>query len=47
MPTPETLHYRTKDGPKDGTADYIFEFMTLPSGGERAYIVRQTSLSRP
>lgn len=37
MPTPETLHYRTKDS----AADYVFEFVTLPSGGERAYIVRQ------
>ena len=39
MPAPETLYYRTKDG----EADYVFEFVTLSDGSERAYIQRQPS----
>lgn len=39
MPRTERLYYRTKDS----SADYGFEFRTMPDGSERAYIFSQPS----
>lgn len=39
MPALETLYYRTKDDEEE----YIFEFVTLPDGSERAYIKHHPS----